>query len=225
MWWGLRMAPVHVRSYSDSMVALVLSFLLVLSTASFAEDASALIQRVETHYAEVEVIDAKFQQRTSSSLYGEDIQQGSVTLKRPMKMRWDFGDKQFVMNGKTLWVYSIPDKQVLRYDTSGGPVDPMYSLLGSLDKLGALFDATLVQSDATGHVIDLTPKGQAEFKKVRLELSEALVLRQVSVTNPMGDPVELVFSEVTLGSEAPDSRFTFKAPEGVEVVDIGALAP
>jgi len=35
----------------------------------------------------------------------------------------------------------------------------------------------------------------------------------------------LVFSEVTLGSEAPDSRFTFKAPEGVEVVDIGALAP
>jgi outer membrane lipoprotein carrier protein len=219
------MAPVHGKSYSHSMYAFVLSFLLAFSNVSLAEDASALIQRVEARYAEIEVIDAKFQQRTASSIYGEDIQQGSVTLKRPMKMRWDFGDKQFIMDGKTLWVYSIPDKQVLRYDTSGGPVDPMYSLLGSLDKLGALFDAALVQSDSNGHVLDLTPKGEAEFKKVRLELSEALLLKKVSVTNPMGDPVELVFSEVKMGGDASDAQFTFKAPEGVEVVDIGGLTP
>ena len=190
-----------------------------------AEDVSTVIDKIEARYSDVGVIDAKFLQKTASSLYGEDIQKGSVTLKRPMKMRWDFGDRQFIMDGKTLWVYSVVDKQVLRYDTSSGPADPMYSLLGSLDKLGALFDATVVKSGETGHVLDLTPKGQAEFKKVRLQLSADLVLQKVSVTNPMGDPVELIFSEVSFESDASDAQFEFVAPEGVEVIEIGSVAP
>jgi len=207
------------------MFRYALAFLLALSDVGFAQDSAALIGQIEKRYAEVTVIEAKFVQKTSSSLYGDDVQNGNVTLKRPMKMRWDFGDRQFVMDGKTLWVYSAADKQVLRYDTGSGAVDPMYSLLGSLDKLGALFDAQLVSTDASGHVLDLTPKGEAEFKKVRLELGADLVLKRVQVTNPMGDPVELRFNEVALGGEAPDERFRFVAPEGVEVIDVGGLVP
>jgi outer membrane lipoprotein carrier protein len=203
------------------MFHLAFSLLLAVSTSALAHDASAVIEKIEARYSEVRVIEAKFLQKTSSSLYGEDIQKGSVTLKRPMKMRWDFGDKEWIMNGDKLWIYTIADKQVLEFDTSKGPVNPMYSLLGSLDQLGALFDVTIVDSDETVHVLDLTPKGQAEFKKIQLTLTADLRLKKIRVINPMGDPVELSFSEVQLGGDAPDAQFDFTAPAGVEVIRMG----
>ncbi len=217
------MARVRGRSYSERMLRFALFLLLGLPTSALGQDAQAVIGKIEARYSEVLVIDAQFLQKTSSSLYGEDIQKGSVTLKRPMKMRWDFGDKQWIMNGERLWIYTIADKQVIEFDTSGGPVDPMYSLLGSLDKLSALFEVAVVQSDEKAHVLDLTPKGDAEFKKIQLTLSADLVLEKVRVTNPMGDPVELSFSDVKLGQEAPDEQFNFKAPDGVEVIKPGGL--
>jgi len=212
------MARVREKSYSWGMFRFAVALLLALPISALAADAGAVIQQIETRYSEVGVIDAKFIQKTVSSLYGEDIQNGSVTLKRPLKMRWDFGDRQLVMNGKSLWIYTIADKQVLEFDTSKGPIDPMYSLLGSLDKLGALFEVEVIESTETGLILDLTPKGQAEFKKIRMSLDGDLMLKRVSVTNPMGDPVEFSFSDVKLGKDTPDEQFDFVAPEGVETI-------
>ena len=212
------MARVRERSYSGGMFRFALALLLTLPLSALAVDAGPLIQKIEARYSDVGVIEAQFVQKTASSLYGDDVQKGSVTLKRPLKMRWDFGDRQLVMNGQTLWIYTLADKQVLEFDTSKGPIDPMYSLLGSLDNLGALFEVVVVESGDTGYVLDLTPKGQAEFKKIRLSLNGELVLEKVAVTNPMGDPVELSFSDVKLEKDANDEQFDFVAPEGVETI-------
>ena len=94
-------------------------FALLTVGAAHAEDTKAIVAAVESKYAGVTAMSATFVQTTHSDMFGDEKQGGNVLLKRPKQMYWDFGDKQFVTDGKTMWVYTQADNQVIRYDNVG----------------------------------------------------------------------------------------------------------
>ncbi|MBT3222809.1 MAG: outer membrane lipoprotein carrier protein LolA, partial [Proteobacteria bacterium] len=120
--------------------------------AAFAGDASEVLAGVEKKYTGVTVMKADFVQTTRSALFGEEQQKGDVTLKRPSMMLWNFtNEKQFVTDGKSMWIYTKADNQVILYDDISGATSTADSLLQSLDRLGDLFDVSLIDGVDDGH--------------------------------------------------------------------------
>jgi len=183
-----------------------------------------VVALVEKKYADVQAIKAKFVQTIRSDVFGEEVQSGELLLKRPAKMRWLFTSDgtQFVTNGKTMWVYTKVDNQVLRYDNlkvGGSTVD---SLLQSLDSLRSLFEVTVVETSEKSHVLDLKPKQEdGQFKKLRLVLHGDLLLKEVQITDAVDTVTQLQLSNVELNIEVLDTAFEFEVPKGAEVIQAG----
>lgn len=184
-----------------------------------AVESTGVVAAVEAKYAAIEVIQASFTQTTRSALYGEETQTGDLVLKRPSKMRWNFtGDgKQFVTDGSTMWIYMPRDKQVLKYaDFSSSMADALLQL----DRIGDLFEVT-EQAAEGAHVLELKPRGEAQFKHVLLTLDEAYVVQRVQITDPYDSVTDLVFADVQLGAAVSDDLFQFTVPEGAQVIEAG----
>lgn len=192
------------------------------ATTTAATDQKAVISAIEKKYSGVTAMQAAFVQTSHSQTFGDDKQSGTVALKRPKQMFWDFGNKQFVTDGKTMWVYTADDNQVIKYDnigTSGGTTAD--ELLTSLDKIDSLFAVTTLE-DSVGHSFDLAPKkDNGSVKKVHLELSDDLLVEKVVITDSFDNITQLDFTDVKLNVEVPDSKFQFQVPPGAEVVSTG----
>jgi len=209
------------------------SFALALSTftvafPAFGADASAVIRSVEGKYATVQSMTAAFVQVTHSATFGDERQSGNVSLKRPKMMFWDFaatgaggaGKKQFISDGKSMWVYTADTRQAIRYDA--GASSQADELLQSLDHLDELFTVDLIDDkNDPGHVLSLAPKKQGQVKQLRLELDPSLLMKRVVITDQYDNVTELQFSKVTLNAKVSDSTFQFKPPAGVEVISAG----
>ena len=184
-------------------------------------DTAALVAKVEAKYAAVETMHASFVQTTKSELFGDEKQAGTVVIKRPTKMRWIFPDagKQFITDGSTMWVYTEPDKQVIRFDDVAQQADAAQSLLQSLDKLDELFHVEGAAPPAEGkHAFELKPRAEGQVKKIDLVLTADLLVEHVVITDAFDSVTEMEFSDVKLGEDAPDALFGFVVPEGVEVI-------
>ena len=205
----------------------VLEVPAVAETPPITESSAALksvLAGLEQRYGKAPSLQASFLQTTTSALYGEDTQKGTVALERPDKMHWVFeGDgREFICDGKTLWIWAPKDKQVMRFKEAGKEVSAAQAVLQSLHKVGELFQAEVVSTDPVkGHVLGLTPRpGDPQlFTKLTVTLDAGYGLRQVEVLDAQGTRTVLVFSNVVLGTDLPDDQFTFVAPKGVEVVD------
>lgn len=194
--------------------------LLTIATPAFAEDATSLVQAVEAKYSKVQAMQADFVQVSKNEMFGETKETGQLTLKRPKQMFWNFtgGEKkQFVTDGKTMWVYSAESNQVIRYDDISQASSTADSLLSSLDSLDEVFQVTVVP-DSAGHTLDLAPKKQGNVKKLHLELSPDLLVEKVVITDSFDSVTELQFSDVKLNVTVPDSMFQFQVPAGAEVI-------
>jgi outer membrane lipoprotein carrier protein len=201
--------------------------LLALSVGLFAASPAwageldqKLIESVEAKYSTVSVMKAAFEQTTKSQMFGEEKSSGDLIVKRPSKMRWTFeGDsKQFVTDGKTMWIWSKADNQVIRYDDVSSQASAADSILGSLDQLQELFEVDVVPVDVPGHTLSLTPREEGQFKKVKLVLTDGLVLEQVVITDAFDNVTELTFKDVVLNATVPDSAFEFEVPAGANLV-------
>lgn len=195
----------------------------VPSVAAPSAETAAIIQAVETKYAAVDTLAADFVQTTHSEVFGDEKQKGKLLIKRPSKMRWEFPDagKQFVTDGRTMWVYTKEDNQAIRFDDVSAQADAAQSLLQSLDKLDDLFDVQPAQGAAGLHTFELKPKTDGQVKRIRLVLDGELVLKHVTITDAFDAVTELEFSQVDLSAVAPDAVFDFKVPEGAEVISAG----
>jgi len=187
---------------------------------------AAVLSSLTAKYGPVDVVRGSFTQTTKST-YGDEVQQGTLVLKRPGKIKWDSGPggKQIVCDGSTLWYYDPGEKQVVRMKNVGEQAASTYAVLQSMDKLGELFDVKLISGDvAHGFELSLTPKaGQdSQFKKVVVDVDSKGMLDVVKVTDPFDTLTTIDFTDLKLGGTAPDSTFTFQVPAGVAVVDAGS---
>ena len=201
--------------------------LSVIATPALAgSDVNAVIKGVEAAYSDVSSLKADFVQVTRSAAMGDETkQQGQVFLKRPKMMRWEFtqpAGNTFVTDGTTMWVWSAAERQVIVSKTAGASGQGMAQLLDDLNRLGELFDASLV--DNTGHpnsvVLALTPKADAGFQKLTLRLASAgYEVEHVVMLDAFGNEVELSFNRVKLNPEIRTDRFTFAIPDGATVLN------
>lgn len=219
-----------------SALLLVFACSLTLSTTAQAVDpktSEEAVVALESFYASVQSMQANFVQITRQPSMGiEEEQRGQLILKRHRKMRWDFTrpDKRlFVTDGAQMWIHSPEDNQVIHYkDVSGMSSGGIDSLLSEMDKLSESFTVVLdldPKSTTLGHFgLKLTPKGEAPFKRLFLEVNKRkLTLKRVVVVDTFDNETELRFSGVKVNVDVADTMFQFEVPAGAELIQPDAL--
>ena len=186
-----------------------------------------IVDRLERTYAAATDLTARFRQTSTVTAAGQ-VQQasGTVAVKRPGKMRWEYTEPEprlFVTDGRTFWAYSPDDKQVFVQETKGAlGATPLAFLMGAGNLRQDFQVREVPHAAAAGAtaLLDLRPhRKDPTLGRVVLEvdLASSLIV-QATVFDAVGNTIVLALSDQRMNVGLPDSRFTFAPPPGVQVM-------
>jgi len=186
---------------------------------------------VEGAYARVADLRADFTQEAFNRSLAQTITaEGTVYLKRPGKMRWEYrtpSPQQIVSDGHSLWVYTPDLNQVNVGEAPRALAGPAGSFLAGLGKVREEFTVRYLnpaaKTDAAGNpVLDLTPKRPTPVL-TRLILTvdgNDFLVRKAVLYDQFENTVTMLFTRITVNSGLADRLFTFTPPKGVAVVPL-----
>ena len=121
-----------------------------------------------------------------------------------------------------MWIWSQDENQVIVSKGMGSGGAGMGQLLDDLNRLGELFEVTLIPEDAKAGsvVLGLTPKQEAGFQSLKLRLAQKdYAVQQVIMIDTFGNEVDLSFSQVKFNVAMTAEEFVFKVPAGAQVLN------
>jgi outer membrane lipoprotein carrier protein len=208
-------------------VLIVLALVPALATNPTL-DVHAIAQAVDNRYNHLQTLQAEFTE-TYRGAGIERSESGSLWLKKPGKMRWEYRspkEKLFLSDGKDAWFYLPGDRQVRR--SSVKKLDDLRSPLGfllgktrlerELDGLSAAPDVAPLTPGNT--VLRGVPKGMADrVNQVVLEITPDYHIARIQFEEADDSVTEYRFSDQRENVGIADVLFRFSPPPGIEVVD------
>ena len=206
---------------------LVVLVALLCASLSAQADVHAIADKVDQRYNHLQTLEARFAE-TYSGAGMTRTESGTLTLKKPGRMRWDYEQprpKMFLTDGQMAWFYVPGEHQARR--TPVKQIDdlrsPLRYLLGKtkLEKeLEGLSIATDQKPAFAGDVVLRgVPKGlQDRVQQTRLEISPDGLITRIVVEEIDGSTTEFRFLQQKENVEVPDVQFRFVPPPGVEIV-------
>jgi outer membrane lipoprotein carrier protein len=196
--------------------------------SAFAQtDLHTIADAVDNRYNHLQTLEAQFTETYSGS-GATRTESGTLLLKKPWRMRWDYAEphpKMFLTDGKTAWFYVPGENQVRR--TPVKDIDdlrsPLRYLLGKT-KLEKEFEDLRIATnekpeDPNDIVLEGVPKGLRErVARTLLEVGRDGYIRRIVVEELDGSVTEFRFLQQKENVQIPDARFHFTPPAGVEVV-------
>jgi len=201
--------------------------LAVVAQLSAQTDVHAIADKVDQRYNHMQTLEAQFVE-TYSGAGMTRKESGTLELKKPGRMRWDYEEprpKMFLADGSTAWFYVPGERQVRR-----APVkqiedlrSPLRYLLGKskLEKefLGLAIATDVKPVNAGDIVLRGVPKGMQErVSQTLLEVTPDGLITRIVVDEFDGSVTEFRFLQQKENVQIADQRFKFTPPEGVEVV-------
>ncbi len=197
------------------------------SLLSAQPDVHAIADKVDQRYNHMQTLEAQFAE-TYSGAGMTRKESGTLELKKPGRMRWDYDEprpKMFLTDGSTAWFYVPGEKQVRR--TPVKQIEdlrsPLRYLLGKT-KLEKEFVGLAIASDAKplnagDIVLRGVPKGMEErVSQTLLEVTPEGLITRIVVEELDGSVTEFRFLQQKENVQIADARFKFVPPAGVEVV-------
>src|SRR5208337_4926367 len=103
-------------SPSVRVLAAILFAVLLCTSLSAQPDVHAIADKVDQRYNHLQTLEAQFSE-TYSGAGMTRTESGTLTLKKPGRMRWDYDQprpKMFLTDGTTAWFYVPGERQVRR---------------------------------------------------------------------------------------------------------------
>ena len=197
---------------------------------------SACVERavgaIQQRYEAVRDLRSRFEQTTRSVALGAagsvTKSSGVVVFAKPGMMRWSYEEPEpslVVSDGKILWLYDPTRFEAQRLPVTGGYLSgaAIQFLLGEGDVLGA-FRVEAVSCSAEEANLELVPRRPASYEKLRVKTEVTTgELLETSITDLLGNVTTVVFSDVQANLGPGLETFRFDPPEGVRVIDLGAV--
>jgi len=196
--------------------------LLWLAPALAAPGAdAAAAQRVEAFLAQLKSLRAEFHQ-TVIDTRGRVLEraEGTMTLARPGRFRWDYRvpQQQIISDGATVWLYDLELEQVTVRAASEALAGTPAMLLAGKGDLKEQFEITDGGSEEGLDWSRLTPRRtDGDFREVRLGFA-GRDLRRMTFLDRLGQTTALELSQLQRNPRFDSSLFKFKVPPGVDVV-------
>lgn len=215
-------------------VLTLLGMLGVATLAAAQADARQLAARVDARYNAMKSLRADFTEIYSSGGARRE-ESGTLLIKRPGKMRWDYTaprKKLFVAGGGTAWFYVPGERQARRTPLKdlNDLRSPLRFLLGNtkLEKeLRGLSLAPDVKPLAAGDfVLRGTPNTkESSISQVLVEVDAQGWLHRIRMEELDGSSTEFRLQRQQENVALGDEQFRFTPPAGVEVLQGNQLQP
>jgi outer membrane lipoprotein carrier protein len=207
----------------------------LLSVLCFAQDdpAKQVAERVDAKYNNLRSLKMDFVE-TYSGAGRVRKESGTLWLKQPGRMRWDYKDpreKIFLSDGKTAFFYVPGERQARK--TSLKKLDdlrsPLRYLLGKA-KLTKEFENLNLADGAQrikpeNIVLSGVPKRLKErVQQVLFEINPKNQIERLTIEEIDGTVTEFVFSGITESPAVRDNFFKFQRPQNVELLEATELA-
>ena len=210
--------------HCNCLLLLILSLLVspAQAKASAIDTARALQQK----YDRVSDFTADFTHAYEGGvLKKKTSEQGTVQIKKPGKMRWDYATpekKLFVSDGHKIYSYIPADKQVI---VSTMPADDQATTAvlflagkGNLTRDFAVSFAETASADAVALRLDPRQK-QRDYDWLILVVDRAtLQIRALTAADQQGGRSTFSFTNYRENTGVSDKVFDFKIPRGTDVI-------
>jgi len=189
--------------------------------------AAEVVAGVQQFYRGVSSVKAKFQQEVTNATFGRtDVSDGTLLIKKPGNMRWQYNAKKrkgkaavvakdFISNGSYLYVVDYENKQVIKKDLKKDLLPTAITFLYGKGDLAADFTPELDTSGKYGAkaavVLKLVPKASsAQYKALYLVVdpSDYRVTESI-IVDGSGNTNHFRFTAPSFGAEIEDQRFQF----------------
>lgn len=211
--------------YQKIIAAVAALFVLFCGhTSAQAQDANALIERLEARYNAVSALQADFTQ-TMSSAYSDlnESFSGTLLLQGP-RYRVETAHQTLVTDGKVTWIYNEPENQVLinQNDESedGFSIDRLFT------DYSERYDVKNVRTEnlsgRSHFVLELTPKDpESFFAEVTVWMrGDDSIISRLEVVDQNETTMRFDLKNVSFDPAFDSNTFTFNPPQGAEVIDL-----
>ena len=200
---------------------LYFSVALLLASAAHAQDARRQYLQFATGLNSAA---AEFRQ-TVTGPNGEKVQsaQGAMEMRAPDRFRWEYrtpSPQLIVADGRKVWIYDPELRQVtVKPQDAMSQDNPLSALLRptAVERFYRLSELPARQGLQWLQLVPLR-KGESPFDKAELGFRDG-TLRSMRLFDAMGQVSEFNFGTWRRNPAVAESRFRFKPPKGVDVVE------
>jgi outer membrane lipoprotein carrier protein len=187
-----------------------------------SKDLKQVLDRLQRHYRDTKSFSAKFNEEIAAVGAPKRQRQGTVSFRKPGRMRWEFGDPEkqtIVSDGETVYSYDPDLNQVVETPLKQALTSSSAtSFLLGIGNINRDFKAAFVTPQTTGQ-IDLILDAKAGGYKIEIGLDpKTYNLITLTLIDQLGNTTKIDFSDIHDNVELPDSTFAFKAPAGADIV-------
>ena len=183
-----------------------------------------LLHSVENHYNHAQSLKLDFSQTYSVARRPTQVERGTLFLRKPGKMRWDYAaptGKVFISDGKNILLYT-PDNNRLeksRLKESEDLRAPLAFLLGKLN-FWKEFRSFTSRAEGDSTWVSAAPNSdQLAYKQVEFLIAPDAKIHRVRVTGQDNSILEFTFSNEQVNAPVIPSMFAFTPPPGTEIVE------
>lgn len=192
---------------------------LALLLASFkAMGSDSKFGDIEAKYRSIDDLEAKFTQTTAIEVLGKSVSEtGVFMMKKTGMLRIDYNGqnpKQYISNGKKLWVIDEELKQVETYKVSSDsiPKEALEFLKGFSD-MQKLFVVNGWKPKGMNHsnsYLRLVPKnGKAQYNWLDCEFGPDNLLKTMTIHNKSGNVSTYMFKDIKINTGLDDKLFVY----------------
>jgi outer membrane lipoprotein carrier protein len=221
-----------MSQYGLFSVVLVLISAVAVAQPPAGPSAVETARALQEKYDRVRDFTADFTHNYEGGVLKKTLsERGSVEVKKPGRMRWDYSSpekKLFVSDGRKIYSYVPADKQVI---LSSVPSDDQATtavlFLAGKGNVTRDFNVSYGPGGtADTWVLRLDPKlRQRDYDWLILVVDRhSLQIRALTAADQQGGKSTFQFTNFRENTGLADSRFTFKIPRGVDVIDADSSA-
>jgi outer membrane lipoprotein carrier protein len=183
-----------------------------------------LLHGVENHYNHAQSLKVDFSQIYSVSRRPAQVERGTLFLRKPGKMRWDYiapEGKVVLSDGKNVLIYTPGNNRLekSRLKESEDLRAPLAFLLGKLN-FWKEFRSFSSRPEGDSTWVSATPNSdQVAYSQVDFLIAPDAQIHRVRITGQDHSILELTFTNEQVNAPVLPSMFAFTPPSGTEIVD------
>jgi len=194
----------------------------IIALGLLAPSAHSATNVLDNFFKNVLTVKAEFKQVVlDEGLNTIQESSGTFYLQRPSKFRWDYEQpfkQQIVGDGKRIWVYDVELQQVTVRKMDGALGNTPAILLAGKGNLKKNFKVKSLGKQGKLNWIQMIPRNKdGGFEDIRIGFENGQI-RMLVMIDSFGNTTRISLRNVRENKRIKKSRFRFKAPKGVDVV-------
>jgi len=190
-------------------------------------DLQKTLRAVESRYNRAKTMQMSFQQSFSGQGRMARSETGELYLAKPGRMRWEYttpAGKLFLTDGSFAWFYSPSAGKVERskLKESDDLRAPLAFLMGRLDFQRDFREFRHRMEGEDLLIVALPKSAKAPYTEVEFRVTPDATISALRVTGQDKSVMTFRLAGLKMNPKLDAGLFTFRAPDGVPVVDAGA---